>query len=239
MCFSEVRILFRLIFYLTSRQPKMELQSSDFFSRLPREVRDRVYYFAIPTTTWVSTTESTFLRNIVESMEICSGFCFPFQNISLLETCWQIRSEALAFAYRNTKFCLDDIDEVIQFLVAVGTTGRSNLRSLEFAWISKSDQNYQWEHAIMNDEFYPTLPGIHAEECVKLLQQCNTLSDLCLKFDETSIGDVDSEFMRGNLSLELLRSMDNLRNLKIVNIDGDPLEQTWFVEWLRGQSSDL
>jgi len=217
------------------RQRQAALQSCALFARLPIEIRDRIYCFAIPAGTWTRATNTSFLQNIAEGLDTCSGAYFPFTGIPILQTCWQARSEALSLAYRNTKFCLDDIDEAIQFLVAIGSVGRCNVRALQFSWISRSDQNYQWETAPIHGEFYPTLPVLHGEECAELLKQCVSLSSLHLKFDDFTLTNEPSGAVKLNPSLMLLRSMHKLQDFQVIGMDDEPLEQKWFVEWLRGQ----
>lgn len=146
-----------------------------------------------------------------------------------------MRTEALALAFQKAKFCLDDIDEVIQFLIAAGTIGRHNIRALEFSWISKSDRNRQWKNPPANDDFYPTLPSLHVEECTRLLQQCDGLRSLCLKFDDVSIAELSPEALKENQGLRQLCSMHNLQSLYVVNTKGNSMEQMWFVEWLQEQ----
>ena len=203
---------------------------------LPEEIRTRIYEFTIPTGIWQRrATDGWFLQNVAEGLGTRCGLYFPFNDFTLLETCRRIRTEALTLAFRKTEFCLGDIDEVIQFLIAAGTIGRHNIRALEFSWVSESDRNHQWKNAPAKDDFYPTLPSLHVEECMRLLRQCHGLNSLCLRFDNVSITDLSAKVLRENSGLRLLCCLHKLKNLKIVGTEGDLLEQVWFAEWLQEQ----
>ena len=61
-----------------------------------------------------------------------SGIYFPLsRETNVLRVNRQIRQEALPIAFRRTVFHLDDMDDLIKLLVAVGRFGRENIESLE------------------------------------------------------------------------------------------------------------
>ena len=61
-----------------------------------------------------------------------SGFYFPLSSeTNVLRVNRQMRQEALPIAYRRTVFHLDDMDDLIKLLAAVGRVGRDNIESLE------------------------------------------------------------------------------------------------------------
>lgn len=181
---------------------------------------------------WRNGPDAKLLNNVVEGLQLGCGLCFPFNGIGLLGTCWQVRDEALMLAYRKTRFQLRDIDEVTQFLIAVGSIGRQNLRSLEFAWTSRTDCDIQWSKAPPGGDFTAQLPSLHVEECTKLLKECHNLNFLCLKFDSIIIADTSPEMLKDDPGLRQLCSVRSLPAVEIVDLAGDPLGPAWFVEWL-------
>lgn len=106
-----------------------------FFSKLPRELRDRVYEFVLPRQHWSMDEEVGRVTelDLLGSLGDLSGFYFPLAAESgVLTVNQQMREEALPLAYRTTSFELDDIDELIKLLLAIGQIGRENIVSLAF-----------------------------------------------------------------------------------------------------------
>ena len=56
-----------------------------------------------------------------------------------------MRQKALPLAYRRTIFHLNDMDELIKLLLAVGRIGRDNIESLGLAWESRADSEFKFE----------------------------------------------------------------------------------------------
>lgn len=72
--------------------------------------------------------------NFTESIDDPSDFYFPLSSrLTVLRVNRQIRQEILPLAYRRTIFHLDDIENLIQLLVAVGRIDRDNIESLKLA----------------------------------------------------------------------------------------------------------
>jgi hypothetical protein len=102
------------------------------------------------------------------------GFYFPLsKDLSVLRVKKQMREEALPLAYLQTLFHLDDMDNLIKLLIAVGELGRVNIESLELAWESRSDSECKWDEPQDSEErssILPTLPTLHAVRCIQLLK---------------------------------------------------------------------
>ena len=93
-----------------------------------------------------------------------------------------MRQETLPLAYSHLVFRMNDIDSLIEFLIAVGRVGRDNIVSLELPWKSMADAEDKWEKAPDSDPFL-TLPALHATRCAQLLQQCKRLKSLRLRLE--------------------------------------------------------
>ena len=78
------------------------------------------------------------------------------------------------------------------------------------------------EEHVGNDEFYPTL---HVEECARLLQQCDSLSNLCLKFEDVSIADLSPEVLKENQGLRQLCSIFEELSVRVTAL-GDKQKRT-------------
>ena len=124
------------------------------FFKLRREIRENIYAFALPKGQWTirdysNSNELNFARGIGDP----SGFYFPLTTLNVLTINRQMRQEALPIAYRTTSFHLDDIDDLIKLLIAIGRVGRDNIESLELAWQSRTDSEYQWDKAPVPTEY--------------------------------------------------------------------------------------
>jgi hypothetical protein len=113
-----------------------------------------------------------------------SGFYFPLCSLTVLRVNRQMRYEALPFAYRRTVFHLDDTEDLVKLLIAVGNISRSNSESLEPAWQSMINYECQWAGAPIPNEHSLTLPGLRVTMCVQLLKQCTSLRSLRLYFED-------------------------------------------------------
>ena len=72
--------------------------------------------------------------NFVESIDDPSGYYSPFSNeLTILRVNRQMRQEALPLAYRRTIFRVDDMNDLVKLLIAVGRIGRDNIESLDLA----------------------------------------------------------------------------------------------------------
>jgi len=111
------------------------------FFRLPKELRDKIYGFALPKGELKIKDGNSFDEvNFAGGIGDLGGFYFPLSNdLVVLRVNRQMRQEALPFVYRSTVFQLDDMDDLIKLLIAVGQIGRDNIESLELVWESRTD----------------------------------------------------------------------------------------------------
>ncbi|KAL8910102.1 MAG: hypothetical protein Q9171_004594 [Xanthocarpia ochracea] len=214
------------------RSPRSSHVSS-FFSKLPRELRDRIYSFVLPRQSWsmgehIFTVPELFL---VESIGDLSVFYFPLStpsisatDLGILSVSQQMREEALPLALRRTSFQLDDIDDLIKLLLNIGQTGRENIESLEFGWYSTAEMGPSL-----------TLPAIHVETCLQLLKQCARLKDLQLHFEKDLIDIISPDAFKANVGIQGLSSIRGLRSVEIRSLENHPLEQEGVVRWLKEQ----
>ncbi len=122
--------------------------------RLPREIRDKIYTFAIPKGKWRITDIDEFEQdNLTRGIGDPSGFYYPLsKDLVVLRVNKQMRREALPLAYRRTTFILDDLDDVIKLLIAIGQVGRDNIESLQFPWESRADMELTRESVPGSDD---------------------------------------------------------------------------------------
>jgi hypothetical protein len=143
-----------------------------------------------------------------------------------------MRQEALPFAYRRTIFYLDDMDDLIKLLIAIGDIGRDNIKSLELAWQSRADSEYQWAKAVDPKQHLLTLPTLHAARCVQLLKQCKSLSFLRLYFERDLTPGMPPLAIT-DLGICELRSVRGIERVEICDLGSEPLEEYDFVKWLK------
>ncbi|KAK2759915.1 hypothetical protein FQN54_002650 [Arachnomyces sp. PD_36] len=202
------------------------------FFRLPIELRNMIYTFAIPkailviTDTW-RFSEFSFARGIGDP----SGFYSPLRkDLALLRVNRQMRQEALPFAYRRTDFHLDVIEEFITFAISIGKIGRDNIESLKFVWETRSDEESRYVEHEGSEMYLIKLPSLHISECVQLLKQCKRLKTLTL-FIETNVASYRSlENFKADPSIRELSSVQGIGRVKLLGF-GYPDEA---VGWLKG-----
>ena len=144
----------------------------------------------------------------------------------------QMRQEALSLAYRTTTFHLDDMDDLLELLIAVGETGRNNIESIYFPWESRSDSECKWEeHSALGEQILQ-LPILHVTECVQLLKQCKRLRFLRLYFDDDLMDTIDPEIFKTDPGIQELRSV-RIDNVEIWSLSHESLEQQSLAQWLK------
>ncbi|TGO45830.1 hypothetical protein BCON_0362g00070 [Botryotinia convoluta] len=204
------------------------------FSKLPKELRDKIYTFAFPRREWkVADVDGLDELNFARGIGDLSGFYFPLSSLTVLRVNKQMRQEALPFAYRRTVFHVDDMDDLVKFLISIGEIGRDNIKSLELAWQSRSDFERQWAEAPDPNENSLTLPTLHAAKCVQLLKQCKSLSFLRLCFEKDLILGMSSLAYKTDLGICELSSVRGIERVEICDLGYEPLEQCGFVKWLK------
>jgi hypothetical protein len=114
------------------------------------------------------------------------------------------------------------VEELIGFLIAVGPTGRENIKSLQVSWVSDVDQILAWRKN-SNDEDncnYKCLPAQNVLACVRLLKNCARLNFLHLKIDHDAMADVSGEDLMLNSGISLLCSI-NIEVVQVSSVSGD------------------
>lgn len=205
------------------------------FFKLPRELRIKIYNLALPKGEWKIEDGSTFNElNFTGGMGDPSGFYFPLsKEIAVLSVNKKIRREALALAYRRTVFHLDNMDDLMKFLIAVGKIGRENIESLELTWESIADSESKWDEASDSEDPFLTLPTLHAVKCVQLLKNCKRLTSLRLCFDRDLITSISPHVYEADPGIRELCSVRGIENIDIWGLDYEPLEQHGLVKWLK------
>jgi hypothetical protein len=160
------------------------------------------------------------------------GFYFPLsKDLGILSVNRQMRQEALPLAYRATTFHLDDMDDLLKLLIAVGETGRNNIEALSFPWESRSDLECKWEESPDSDDHSLTLPDLHVMECVQLLKQCKRLRYMRLYFEGDLIQGIAPEIFKSDSGIQELRSI-RVKKVEIWSLGHESLEHSSLIQWL-------
>lgn len=205
--------------------------------RLPMEIRDKIYKLVLPRGEWqVGDVDNYNGFNFVGSIGDLSGYYFPFSNeLTILRVNRQMRQEALPLAYRRTIFRVDDMEDLIKLLIAVGRIGRDNIESLDLAWESRADSELQWDEAPHSDDRLLTLPSLHASRCVQLLKQCKRLKSLRLYFERDLISNIPPNVFKINPGIYELCSVRAFKRVQICDLAREPIEQLGLAKWLKGE----
>ncbi len=211
---------------------------SPIFFKLPQEIRNKIYVFALGEGTWrMQDTSNCDQFNFPAGLGDPSGFYFPLsRGLSMLRVDKQLRQEALPLAYRRTAFHLSDMDDLIKLLLAVGKLGRNNIESLEFAWESRADCERRWEiSAPASDDIVTALPSLHVKRCVQLLKQCKRLSFLRLYIESDLISNVPVDTFQADPGIRELCAVRGIKRVEIKDLGYEPLEQDGVAKWLKEQ----
>ncbi|KAI4193078.1 MAG: hypothetical protein LQ348_002978 [Seirophora lacunosa] len=209
--------------------------STPLLFRLPRKIRNRIYDFALPKGNWQIENVDDFNRcNFIQSIGDPSGFHFPLSGkIAALGVNRQIRQEALPFAYRKTLFHLDDMDDLVKLLVAIGKVGRDNIEMLELAWESRADSELKLdEHPNMDDPSL-LLPTLHATRCVQLLKQCKRLRSLRLHIGSDLINGISPDDFKAHPGIRELCSLRGIKTVQICDLGYELVDNHGLAKWLR------
>lgn len=144
-----------------------------------------------------------------------------------------MRQESLPLAYRRTFFRLDDMDDLIKLLIAIGRTGRENIESLEFPWASRADSECKWVEFPDSDDQFLTLPTLHVTKCVKLLEQCKMLRFLRILFESELMLRMPLSSFKADPGIQGLCSIRGIERVEIWSLGSEPLEQYCLAEWLK------
>ncbi|KAM5349320.1 hypothetical protein ACJ41O_005825 [Fusarium nematophilum] len=208
--------------------PSIETPPDDSsFLKLPRELREKIYGFALP-------QRELGIKDIDAFDHLCfpaavgdpSGFFFQLgKEPAILKASRQIRQEALPLAYRNTTFCLDDMDDVVKVLIAVGHIGRSNITSLQFPWESKNEIECRLQLSPHADDSGPILPSLHALRCVQLLKACRKLAVLRICLDQDIFENTSAHKFIADPGIAGLCTLRGIRTLEVVDYSYESLEE--------------
>ncbi|EED17211.1 hypothetical protein TSTA_022650 [Talaromyces stipitatus ATCC 10500] len=212
-------------------------KTSSIFFRLPRELRDRIYMFSIPSCEWTLGDVDQFnSTTFAGALGDPTGFFFPLnKDLSVLLVNKQIRQEALPIAYRKTFFRLDDIDDFIKVIISIGQIGRANIESVEFSWESRSDLSYQMGKYLESDDNNSHLPALHVLRCVQLLKECRRLAFLRLYFEPDLISNMSIASFQADPGIRELSSVRGIRRVEIGTAVFEPLDHYDFIKWLKGK----
>lgn len=208
--------------------------TAPIFSKLPREIRDKIYGYALPSGRWSIHDVDSFNKvTLTGSIGDWNGYYFPMsKHVGALSVNKLMRLEILPFVYRTTTFCPEDLDDLLKLLIAAGELGRSNIESLCVPWMSKSDLECKWEERPDGDDHFLTLPALHVTECVGLLKQCKRLRFLRLYFESELIDVIAPKIFKADRGIRELRSVQ-VENVEIWSLGHESLEHHPLVDWLR------
>lgn len=144
-----------------------------------------------------------------------------------------MRQEALPLAYRKTTFHLDDIDDLIRLLVAVGKIGRDNIESLELVWESKAEDELKNDQAADADDLSFMLPALHAARCVQLLKQCKRLAFLRLCIESDLILNIAPKTFKEHAGISELCSLQGIRTVQIWDLWNEQPNHCSLAQWLK------
>lgn len=208
------------------------------FFNLPREIRDNIYSLALSEGKWSIQDVDQFDEvNFAGGIGDPGGFYFPLsKDLGVLRVNRQMRQEALPLAYRKTTFHLDDMDDLLKLLIAVGETGRDNIESLDFPWESRSDSECKWDEDPDSDHFL-TLPHLHVMKCVQLLKQCKRLRFLGLYFESELIRKMTPDAFKADSGIQELCSL-RIERVEIMSLSHESLGQCRLAKWLKEEMED-
>ncbi|OJJ83432.1 uncharacterized protein ASPGLDRAFT_127911 [Aspergillus glaucus CBS 516.65] len=201
----------------------MSIAQPQFF-KLPREVRDEIYTYAIPKAELQMIDSGdvsgvNFARGIGDP----SGFYFPFRsNLGILAVNRQMRKEALRLAYRKTSIRLYDMDDFLKTAISIGEVGRHNVEFLSFTWESKSDMESIGNEDLSFGCDCIRLPNLHSIRCVQLLKHFNRLKCLRLHFESDLLSTLSCADFRNDPGVRSLCTLHRFDKLEIVNESGEP-----------------
>lgn len=72
--------------------------------------------------------------------------------------------------YRRTVFHFDDMNDLLNFLVAADNIDRDKIESLELTWESRADCESEWNEARNSEDPFPTLKTLHARQMCSATQ---------------------------------------------------------------------
>lgn len=110
-----------------------------------------------------------------------SGFYFGLGSIPIMLVNRGLRKRAMRIFYRGGRFQCRSVEDLLQFLIAMGDFGRNNVEHIEVQWESRIDSSIEVTHGVDH------LPQTHVETCLKLLERCKRLKRMTVQFDLSRI----------------------------------------------------
>lgn len=201
---------------------------------MPAEIRLKIYEFAIPSGLWHIDGANDFPRNSWPScIGDCNGFYFPLsKQIGLLCANQKLRQEALPVAFQHTTFQLDDLDDLMKLLIAIGQTGRENIQSLQFPWESRTDLECRWDEHPANEDNDLNLPVLHVSACIRLLQECRRLRSIQVRFHSELLAKISPNVFKADKGIKGLCSLQGLQQVEVLGSGGETLEEYPLANWL-------
>ncbi len=205
------------------------------FYKLSKELRNRIYIFALSKAEWKIEDMSTFDElNFTEGMSDSSDFYFSLsKKLTVLRINRQMHQETLLLAYCRTIFHLNDMNDLIKLLIAIGKIGRDSIESLKLTWKSRVDSECKWDEASNSEDSFLTLSILHVVRCVQLLKQCKRLTFLRLYFEKDLINDIFSNVFKVNSEIRELCFLQEIERVKIWELNYESLKQRDLVKWLK------
>ena len=201
---------------------------------MPAEIRHKIYEFAIPSGLWHIDDANNFVENSwPRSIGDCNGFYFPLsKQIGLLCANQKLRQEALPVAFQHTTFLLDDLDDLMKLLVAIGRTGRENIASLQFPWESRTDLECRWDEYPADADNDLNLPVLHVSACIRLLQECRRLRSIQVRFHSELLAKISPVVFKADAGIRGLCSLQGLQQVEVLGSGGETLEEYPLANWL-------
>ncbi|KAL6232556.1 hypothetical protein BDW75DRAFT_217505 [Aspergillus navahoensis] len=194
-------------------------------SRLPRELRDRIYMYAIPTATIQISSSQVDGLALSRGIGDLSGFWYPFRsNLGLLAVSKQIREEALGLAYRKSFIQLEDMDDFIVFAVSIGKLGHDNVESIGFTWASRSDRASAGRGTENQGHNTTTLPTLHTTRCLQLLEHFRRLRDLRLSFEDHVASKLSTSDVQNDAGIRKLCAFPRRQVIQYYNLAGKQID---------------
>ena len=205
------------------------------FINFPREIRDTIYGHVISLDRWgVDNIDDIDKFDFTGSLGDPSGFYFSLRkSLPVLGINGQTRRETLPLTYTRTNFHLDDMDDVVKLLIAVGHVGRENIESLEFPWQSRSDSECKWDKYPDSEDHFMMLPTLHVTQCIQLLKECKKLKSLVLFFENELIANIAPDTFKSDPGILELSSIRNIERVEICSLAYEPFEHCRLAQWLR------
>jgi hypothetical protein len=205
--------------------------------KLPAEIRELIYSFSIPNRDLSIRDLETFSRRAFpQALGDPAGFLFQLgREPEVLHVSRRMRREALPFAYRKTNFKLDDMDEAVRLLIAVGSIGRDNITSLQFPWMSRVEIAHRWEVCPDAGDNDTRLPCLQVPSCIGLLRSCKRLAVLRICIEKDVIEDSSETQFITDPGLTALATL-GVRSFEILDSTEESLEKYRIVKRLQRKS---